>query len=118
MSEELGESLSALMDGEASDQDLQRVLDRLEDKSVRDTWARYHSAGRSLATGAGGDRHDIDLSQRISAAIAQEPELDMPAQPAGEEAPVIRRVARWQSFSRPMASFAVAASGIRLLTTG
>ena len=47
--EQLGESLSALMDGESSDLDTRRVLKELalEDSQnamlMRDKWRRYHS---------------------------------------------------------------------------
>lgn len=119
MSEKLGESLSALVDGEASQQDLQRVLENLDDEAVRDTWSRFQSARHSLNAGASGDRHEIDLSRRIKAAIELEPGLDTPAEATvGEAAARIRPVARWQHFSRPLASFAVAASVFAAVLVG
>ena len=111
MSEQLGESLSALMDGEASEQDLQRVLDNIDDQAVRGAWMRFQSASHSLTAGAAGDRHNVDLSSRICAAVEREPALEMPVEVVAPESPAqIRPVARWQQFSRPLASVAVAAS--------
>ena len=119
MSAELGETLSALMDGEASEQDLQRVLENIDDEGVRDVWVRFHGARESLSASAAGDHYHIDLSRRIRAAIEQEPDLDIPAEAASGEAPVqIRPVARWQRFSRPLASFAVAASVFAVVLVG
>ena len=119
MSEQLGESLSALMDGEATDQELEQVLDGLSDKDLRETWARYHNASSSLAPGSGGAAIDIGLADRICAAIAEEPALSMVTEAAPGEAPrTIEPVARWQRFSRPMASFAVAASVFAAVLVG
>ena len=42
MSERLRESLSAVMDGEANELELERVLSRIEgDEQLRQTWVRY-----------------------------------------------------------------------------
>ena len=74
----LRESLSALIDGEATELELRRVLDRLgESSELRETAINYQRIGAAL-------RHEpsafanIDLSSSIRAAIADEfpPELE------------------------------------------
>lgn len=80
----LRESLSALIDGEATELELRRVLDRLgEGSELRETAINYQRIGAAL-------RHEpsafanIDLSSSIRAAIADEftPELE---ESAGDE---------------------------------
>jgi sigma-E factor negative regulatory protein RseA len=111
MNDELGESLSSLMDGEASDADIERVLGNLEDEALRRRWSRFHNASQSLSAGAAGNVTGVDLSRRIMAAVAAEPALKRTEDSAVAEAPpAIRPVGRWRRFSRPLASFAVAAS--------
>ncbi len=71
--EQLRESLSALIDGEANEFEMHRVLDRLgEDDELRETALGYQRIGQTI-------RHEqnafsgIDLTASISAAIADEP---------------------------------------------
>jgi sigma-E factor negative regulatory protein RseA len=111
MSEQLGESLSAVMDGEASEQDLESVLEQLDEATVRQTWSRFQAARQCLDAGAQASQWDVDLSRRIMSALEDDPSPVMES-PFTEEmpAPVIRPVGRWQQFARPVASFAVAAS--------
>lgn len=78
----LNESLSALVDGESNDLDLQRVLNALDGEDnesaneVRSTWLRYHSIsstmqnGQPIDTNVGGS---IDLSASIREALDSEP---------------------------------------------
>ena len=70
------ESVSALVDGEASEIELHRILKQLDadhanqDQSVASKWSRYHSASQAMAdTPLGG----VDISQSVSSAIAEEP---------------------------------------------
>jgi sigma-E factor negative regulatory protein RseA len=105
MNEELRESLSALMDGEASEQEIRQVLDNLEAPALRDTWRRYHIARQGLQQGATVVAED--LSRRIMSAIADEPAHSLQPDTGPAE---IHAVGRWHRFSRPLASFAVAAS--------
>ena len=68
----MNESISALMDGEASEIELHRVLKESEtSQEVRDTWSRYHMVGAVLK-GENDKIGNIDLSSSISAAIANE----------------------------------------------
>ena len=68
----LKESLSALMDDEANELELQRVLKATaEDDELRNSWERYHLARGAMCNEA--PERTMDLSASISAAIAQEP---------------------------------------------
>jgi len=73
--EYLGESLSALMDGEASDLDTRRVLKELalEDSQnamlMRDKWRRYQSVSSVMK---GDVVSKVDYSADITRAIAEE----------------------------------------------
>lgn len=115
MSEQLRESLSALVDGEASEEDVQRVLDNLDDASVRQTWCRYQAAHSSLSADSAESLFDMDISSQVMAAIADEPEFSVSASTpiealAPDPSPTIKPVARWRQFLAPAASAAVAAS--------
>jgi len=103
---QLGESLSALLDGEANELDLQRVLQNSDDESVRVSWHRYHMSSYSMRSGDNARLQGVDLSQRIMAAL-------------DEEAPHSVTVgARWKQFIQPAASFAVAASVFAAVLVG
>lgn len=70
--ERLEQSLSALMDGEATEMETHRILKAVaEDPQLRERWKRYHMASASIK----GDpaTTSIDYSADISAAIDQEP---------------------------------------------
>jgi len=96
MSERLRESLSAVMDGEANELELERVLSRIgEDAELRQTWVRY-SAVRSLNFGDHIANLSLDVSGSVRDAIQ--------AQGAVKPANTVQR------FLKPLASFAVAAS--------
>ncbi|WP_241263217.1 sigma-E factor negative regulatory protein [Parahaliea mediterranea] len=100
MTERMRESLSAIMDGEADDLELERVLRQIgEDSELRQTWMRYHAVHAACSSAAGNVQHfsdlSIDISSRVRDAVAGE-------QTAG--------ASRWQGLVRPVTSFAVAAS--------
>ncbi len=96
MSERLRESLSALMDDEANELEVERVLSQIGDNAeLRQTWIRYHRVRGALAAQPQSST-TIDISAGVRAAIdndAAEPEVPL-------------RERLW----RPVASFAVAAS--------
>jgi sigma-E factor negative regulatory protein RseA len=70
--ERLEESLSALMDGEATEMETHRLLKALAGNSqLRDRWKRYHMA--SAAIKGEPATTSVDYSTAISAAIDQEP---------------------------------------------
>jgi sigma-E factor negative regulatory protein RseA len=70
--QKVNESLSALVDGEASDLELRRIL-KSEDAELNQRWQRYQLASAAIR----GERDlgfaSIDLSLSISRAIANEP---------------------------------------------
>ena len=100
MQETLRESLSALMDGEANELELQRLLGGIADNpELRSTWTRYHAA-RSVVGAQEVSGFSMDISQRVRGALAQETLVASQEQSGG----------RMQRFLKPVASFAVAAS--------
>lgn len=91
--EVLDESVSAVMDGEAGELELRRVLAAVgEDPAVRERWARYQMARAVMhkQTVMPG----LDLASAVSAAIA------------AEEVPAPQPARSWRQMGR----FAVAAS--------
>lgn len=83
-SEQTLESLSAIVDGEASDFECRRLLDGVHTESdvLYSKWHTYHLAGALMRKETSGG---IDLSAKISEAIAHE-------QPLVSEAPVLGAV--------------------------
>ncbi|MFV0477271.1 MAG: sigma-E factor negative regulatory protein [Parahaliea sp.] len=97
MTEHLRESLSAMMDGEANELELERVLRQVgEDTELRRTWVRYHAV-RTACQGQPLTPCTIDISGGVREAIAK-------------ETWVLPRISRWQHLLRPVGSLAVAAS--------
>ena len=98
MSEQLRESVSAVMDGEADELELRRVLSEENADSVRSTWSRYHE-NQCVLQGSEQELRfrDWDISSKVSEAIADEKITPM------------KKPSRF-SWGRPAASFAVAAS--------
>ena len=74
----LKQSLSALIDNEADDLELRRVLNASHDPELRDSWSRYQIARAAMPNEPFSAK--IDLSASIMAAIDNEPELSA-AQP-------------------------------------
>lgn len=108
MSDKLRESVSALMDGEADDLELRRVLAAADRAEVRAAWRDYHLQREALT---GGDLRfaEVDISRGVWAAIAKE-EVAAPVQPQQQSV-----AARWL---RPVASLAVAASVAAIVVVG
>ncbi len=69
--QQLNESLSALMDGEASELELRRIL-KSDADDVNDRWHRYQLASAALRSDVNLEK-PVDLSFSISEAIADEP---------------------------------------------
>jgi sigma-E factor negative regulatory protein RseA len=69
------ESVSALVDGEASEIELHRILKQLDadhtndDQSVRNKWSKYNSVSHAMSDLPLGG---VDISQAVSSAIAEE----------------------------------------------
>ncbi len=101
----LAESISALMDNEASELELQRILKASQsDAGVKATWARYQLASAVM-------RRDMpavevsDFSARVSAALDAEPV------PVEENTPVFAEAPRrhwWQNMARVAVAASVA----------
>ena len=100
MDERMGESLSALMDDEANELELERVLAQVaQDPELRRSWIRYNAAQQAVQ----GNQIaclDWDISERVKSSLealsATDPEL------AG--------ISFKQRMLRPFVSLAVAAS--------
>ncbi len=70
------ENISALMDGEADGQEAHQAMLRLKDTGeARQTWASYHLIGDVMR---GDALPAFDVSQRVSAALDQEPTVMAP----------------------------------------
>jgi sigma-E factor negative regulatory protein RseA len=71
MSERLRESLSALMDDEANELEIERVLSQVTSNTeLRERWSRYQVASTAL----GGQTQSLlqmDISERVREAIAE-----------------------------------------------
>ena len=81
------ESISALLDEEANDLDLQRILKSLEDgsadqASVRDTWSKYERVG-ALVRNEAHASFQFDISASVREAIDQEQNVSEQALPSG-----------------------------------
>jgi sigma-E factor negative regulatory protein RseA len=110
MSEQIRESVSALMDGEANELELERLLNQSQHSDVRTSWIRYQLASQAMQ----GDHgvYNLDVSASVMAAIEAE-----------DAASDIAEVARSHRFSirevlKPVASFAVAASVFAAVLVG
>lgn len=72
--EALRESLSALVDGELTGVQADRVLDRvLRDPELREQWRRHHLVCAVLSGRATAPRHADRLAARVAAALAEVP---------------------------------------------
>jgi sigma-E factor negative regulatory protein RseA len=95
MNERMRESLSALLDDEANELELERILSQIsDDDDLRQTWVRYN-ATRATVSGQPVAHMGLDISSQVQLAIA---EYNAPAGGLGRR------------LLRPLASLAVAAS--------
>lgn len=107
MTERMRESLSALLDNEANELELERILSRVtDDEDVRNTWIRYNAVSTTMA-GAPLAHMQLDISAQVRQAIAgtSSDELQQQTVQAGHNVVSLR-----QRFLRPLTSLAVAAS--------
>jgi len=106
MSDSLRESISALVDDEAQELELHRVLASMEgDEELRQTWRRYQAASFTMKRQM-DCRFDLDISEQVSAALADEPAVEM-------EMPIEK--SRFGRVLKPVLSMAVAASAAFLV---
>lgn len=96
MTEQLKQSLSAVIDGEADAFELRRVLDELErDAELRATWSRYHLIGsvirgeRTAATSAVAQALErrVPIAIRADSSAANTSDAFAPAATVAESAP-------------------------------
>jgi len=100
MNERMGESLSALMDDEANELELERVLSQLSsDPQLRQAWLRYNLANHAVH-GEQLAHSDWDISTRVQSALAASPSASSSMSLTGFK----------QHVMRPLISFGVAAS--------
>ena len=95
MNERMRESLSALLDDEANELELERVLSHIaDDDDLRQTWVRYNAA-RATVSGHQLTHMGLDISSQVRLAITDH----------NEPGDGLK-----QRFLRPLTSLAVAAS--------
>lgn len=84
---EKDDSLSAFLDGELSEQEARRLLRRLGDEDeTRERFSEYSRIGDLMR----GHRHDIpDLTDRVMAALEQEPTLLAPVKKPADRRPLL-----------------------------
>lgn len=96
MTDTMRETLSALLDSEADELALERLLRRVgDDRELRETWVRYNLA-RDVAAGHRLSHAGLDVSTRVRDALGS---------PGQRDGTSLR-----QRLLRPVASLAVAAS--------
>ena len=111
--EALHESLSAVMDNEADELELRRVLAADGESETRDTWARYQLARAAMHKELIEPR--LDIASAVSAALADEPPLVQP-EPVQQPAAKARGFA-WRSVGRVAVAASVTVAvlaGVRL----
>lgn len=117
MNERSHEELSALMDGEASELEVRRTINALEnDVELMRKWRRYHVA-RSAMQGdfredGAADFAKLDISAAVSQALAGEPAH------THKEATASGRPGWQEKFLKPLSSVAVAASVSAMVVLG
>jgi sigma-E factor negative regulatory protein RseA len=105
MSEQIRESLSALIDNEANELELERVLSQSRQEELRVTWTRFHVVRSAMRGEAVSAFHGLDVSAGVQAALA-------------DESLAAAAPSRWKTVLQPLASFAVAASVFAAVLVG
>jgi negative regulator of sigma E activity len=101
MTDRVKEQLSACLDGELPEGELDLLLKQVgRDPELRASLGRYALIGETLRA-QGSVAAPADFSRRVAAAIAAEPPLEAAAQPIAARRPV--------QWLRPAAGFAIAA---------
>lgn len=126
MSERMRESLSALMDDEADDLELARVLRALdEDDDVSGTWSRYHLASAvlrggdaTLLAGSAGFAVELDNAELEDAEVVGDAEVggdaDLASTDALAEAEPASGTRTWTSFAAAAALTLAVVLGFQL----
>jgi len=101
MTERMRESISALLDDEANELELERVLSQIaDDEELRQSWVRYNAVRASIS-GQHVAQINVDISHRVRSAIAAE---------QGDAVGSGANRSLKERLMRPVASLAVAAS--------
>lgn len=104
------EKISALMDSEADGQEAHQAMLRLKDTGeAREAWASYHLIGDVLR---GDALPSFDVSQRVAAAIADEPTVMAPQRSSRTSRPLTYALSAAASVS------AIAVVGWMAFSTG
>lgn len=110
MTDSLKESLSALIDGEASEIEVHRLLRRFDtDATLKPSWINYlHVRGVARSEGRLSPGQHLALHERISAAIREEADFDevIPSHGAGAR------------FLKPAAGLGIAAALVAAVLVG
>lgn len=115
MADRSSESVSALMDGEVADFELRRTLDRLESEpELADAWQRYHVV-RSVMRNEEVAGFELDISDQVMSALSSEATHELKAEDGAMER---SDHSKKQSFWKPMASMAAAASVTAMVILG
>jgi len=110
MSDKLRESVSALIDGEADELELRRLLTTEDFDTARQTWSDFHRS-RGALFGVNASIAQLDISGRVRSALEAEVQ-ETGAQEIGA------RTARTPRWWRPVTSVAVAASMAAVVVVG
>lgn len=108
MSEQVRESLSALMDGESEELELRRVLAHKDTAMVNQTWRDFHRSQQAI-DGQVDEFSGWDISARVSAALVDEKLEATDEYEQGDKQPF---------WLRPIAGLAVAASVMVAVVVG
>ena len=107
LAEKMRESISAMVDNEAQQIELQRVLKATEDEpAVRDQWQRYQLVSGLLKRQTHPLSVDTELADKVRSAVAEET-----SQAGAKLAPT------W-NFWKPVGGFAIAASATMMMLLG
>lgn len=113
MTDRSTETVSALMDGEVSDFELRRILDRIDkEPELAEAWQRYQLISSVIRNEEVADPR-IDISGSVMAALAAEPAFQLEAE-SGESSRSDSRIMFW----KPLTSMAVAASVTAMVIFG
>lgn len=122
MREKGNDELSALMDGEATELEMHRVLHNIdEDPEQAAKWQRYHLVSailkKEIRPCSAQHLAKLDLASRVSEALAEEPVLIHHTESASHHKPVVAESGQ-SSWWRPMANVAIAASVAAVVVIG
>jgi len=118
MNEQAAESLSTMMDGEASEFELRRNLEQMKQSpEMGERWRRYHVA-KSALRGESVASTDIDISAGVMAALEDEPTYSMAPEEATTAEPQQERRKEARTLWKPVASMAMAASVTAMVILG